>query len=158
MLTQSYAKSNYIETGSYMEGNKDSVERRAGGLVGSAKSSTISSCFAYNDGAFIEKSSGFANDEDSEFAGLIASAKSASVMNCATYNKDIKSVITDEFITGAAGSTDNCYVSATTYGNARGCEILSEEFWVSPNLLQDKLNLFGFYWDLTAGELPCLKI
>ena len=158
MLTQSYAKSNYIETGSYMEGNLDSVERRAGGLVGSAKSSTISSCFAYNDGAFIEKSSGFANDEDSEFAGLIASAKSANVMNCATYNKDIKSVITDEFIAGGAGSTDNCYVSATTYGNARGCEILSEEFWVSPNLLQDKLNLFGFYWDLTAGELPRLKI
>ena len=127
-------------------------------MVGSAKSSTISSCFAYNDGTFIEKSSGFANDEDSEFAGLIASAKSANVMNCATYNKDIKSVITDEFITGGTGSMDNCYVSATTYGNACGCEILSEEFWVSPNLLQDKLNLFGFYWDLTAGELPRLKI
>lgn len=157
-MTQSYAKSNYIEAGSYIEGNLDSVERRAGGLVGSAKNGTISSCFAYNDNSFVEKSSGFTNDEDSEFAGLIASAAGVNVMNCATYNKAIKSVITDEFIVGAAGSTDDCYVSATDYGNAHGCEILSEEFWVSPNLLQENLNLFGFYWDLTAGELPRLKI
>ena len=79
-------------------------------------------------------------------------------MNCATYNNNLQSVTTDEFIPFDVGSADSCYVSATTCGNVNGCEIISEEFWFSPNLLQDKLNLMGAYWNLTTGELPCLKI
>lgn len=157
-VAQSYTKGNYIETDGYVKGNKDSVARRVGGLVGLAKDSTISSCFAYNDGAFIEKSEGFKEDTDSKFAGLIAGVSSVSVMNCATYNNNLQSVTTDEFIPFDVGSADSCYVSATTCGNVNGCEIISEEFWFSPNLLQDKLNLMGAYWNLTTGELPCLKI
>lgn len=157
-VAQSYTKGNYIETDGYVKGNKDSVARRVGGLVGLAKDSTISSCFAYNNGAFIEKSEGFKEDNDSKFAGLIAGVSSVSVMNCATYNNNLQSVTTDEFIPFDVGSADSCYVSATTCGNVNGCEIISEEFWFSPNLLQEKLNLMGAYWNLTTGELPCLKI
>ena len=157
-VAQSYTKGNYIETDGYVKGNKDSVARRVGGLVGLAKDSTISSCFAYNDDTFIEKSEGFKNNTDSKFAGLIAGVDSVSVMNCATYNKSVQSATTDEFIPFDVGSADSCYISATTYGNTNGCEIISEEFWFSPNLLQDKLNLMGTYWNLTTGELPCLKI
>lgn len=155
-VSQSYTKSTYICMDKYATGNKDSVLRRAGGLIGSSKNNFVTSCFAYNDNVLVEYCSGFKNATDSKVAGLIAGFNIVSVMNCATYNNNLSSTTIDEFIPAELDELNKCYVSSTQFGNVNNLEVLSEHFWNSQNSIKSSLNLIGVYWKFTTNNLPYL--
>lgn len=158
-VNQSYAKHNPIELQGYSKdaNSLSSVLRRAGGLIGSANNSAITSCFAYNDSTLCEQNIGdLKYSTDSKIAGLIAGLDSISVTYCATYNLDIVSSTKDEFIPYALDNLNSCYVSSADFGNANNCELVDNAFWNSPDTVKSSLNLMGYYWQLNSGELPSL--
>ncbi len=155
-VNQCYSKNSYIAMANYAEGNKNSVIRRTGGLIGSSKNNSVTSCFAYNDNKLIELSSGFKNTSDSKIAGLIADVDSCSVMYCASFNKELVSTTTDEFIPSSISGLKDCFIFNDKFGNINHCGIESEEFWFMPNTIKNSLNLLGTNWQFSTSEIPYL--
>ncbi len=152
-VNQCYAKSNSIIMDNFISGNKDDdIQRRCGGLIGSAVNNSVTSCFVYNDkGLFEYTFPTFKNG--SKAAGLVAGIGNITVSKCATFNAEeqINSSTTDEFCPAEIENLTNCYVSSIQFGNACGCETLDEDFWNSPNSLKSKLALTNGYWKFDNG-------
>ncbi len=149
-INQSYAKNNTI-TMNGLQANEE-VERRAGGMVGAMKNSSISSCFAYNDVDIIEEST--AKEGESKIGGFIGTLKDCTVTHCAAYNKNLIADNKDEFSCSESEKISNCCISAETFGN---CNLITINpmIWESSSVLQSTLLLSGENWSF-SDKLPVL--
>ncbi|MDE6598384.1 MAG: hypothetical protein K2K60_07075 [Clostridia bacterium] len=116
----------------------------------------------------------------SSIAGFIASASSVSATNCAAANNLYDSIHNtdgsihigvwgledyglniddklDEFWFG--GTTVNCYVTEpVAAGNSRNLPAITEDAWLTPSEIKNKLNLIGEKWVFENGKAPYLSL
>ena len=155
-ISQSYTNHNVIDADNYATGNANSVSRTSGGLIGIAENASITSSFAINNQ--ITDATPATASNTLFAAGLIAGASSSTISCSATYGNRLSAGKVDEFCTSPLSTIHQCFVTAEVQGNINNCELLTEETWLTPDLIKSSLMLNGVYWSLSTGDFPALNL
>ncbi|MCH5164262.1 MAG: hypothetical protein J1F36_04520 [Clostridiales bacterium] len=153
-VSQCYANDNIFTATSYADGNANNVSRNLGGLIGYAGSSSIASSFTYNNQ--ITENCTITKTNDSRAGGLIIASDDTSVNCCGTFNNKMSCPQTDELCPRTITGIFDCIVTSEQNGNVNGCEVVSEDFWMTEDSIKNKLKLGGSYWRYSSTNPPKL--